>query len=176
MNKANPKSKKNRTAKSREKYFLICPRCNSKDVSTDFSNPALVGTGLINNAKVCHNCGYSANFFPEIQSSAIPPIKKITKKDKFDRVNTTYGKTINWFWRIVGPVFIIAAVICLFFYYSKAIFYIGLLYLLPLGCMLTLTGYRNDLIQKYKSLRILSIIIYIYSITLAPIFVVILAA
>ena len=53
--------------KAKRKFFTVCPKCGSLDVSSDFSNPALVATGLINNAKVCNNCGYSSYFFPEKQ-------------------------------------------------------------------------------------------------------------
>jgi ribosomal protein S27AE len=51
------------------KKQLICPRCKSTDISNDFSNAGMVATGLFNNRKKCNNCGYSSDFFPEIETN-----------------------------------------------------------------------------------------------------------
>ena len=59
-----------------KKYTAICPKCHSVDVSTNFSDPGLAGTGLFNNAKVCNKCGYKAHFFPEIELEKKPAVKK----------------------------------------------------------------------------------------------------
>jgi hypothetical protein len=63
--------------KLKHTHVLICPKCNSKDISTDFSNAGFVGTGLFNNIKVCNNCGYTHSFFPEVE------IKNTSKNKKF---------------------------------------------------------------------------------------------
>jgi len=80
--------------KSEKKSVTICPKCNSTHIGTDFSNPALVSTGLFNNAKVCNNCGYSANFFPEVEADNLPEVKQIKKEEKRDLVNTTHEKIL----------------------------------------------------------------------------------
>jgi len=163
------------TKETKKKFITICPKCNSTDVKTDFSNPGLVGTGLFVNAKVCNNCGYSSNFFPEIEEDKLPEEKKIKKQEKKELVNTTYGKNINWLWRFSGPIGIGLSIIFLFFYNVKAIFYLGLVGLLPLSCVLTLTAHRNDMIKKYPILKTISVNVFIYSITIAPILVMYLA-
>ena len=74
------KRKKNKKKQKKIKsHVRICPRCNSTDVSTDFSNPGIVGTGLVNSAFRCNNCNYKEFFFPEIHKNHIPAIKKVKK-------------------------------------------------------------------------------------------------
>lgn len=49
----------------KKKYAPVCPKCGSREVSVDFSNPGLVGTGLFHNYKVCRKCGFRGILFPE---------------------------------------------------------------------------------------------------------------
>lgn len=63
-----------------EKTVPICPKCKSVDVSIDFSNPGLISAGYINVLKVCNNCGYKSNLFPEIKISEIKKFKQNSQK------------------------------------------------------------------------------------------------
>lgn len=148
---------------SHDTYITICPKCNSTDVKTDFSNPTLVATGLFNNSKVCNDCGYSGNFFPEVQKADIPPKKKAEKRDY---VNTT-AKNMKFWWKISGPAGIVISIFFLIFYNMKFIFYLGLVGLLPISCILTLSAF--GVVQRYRFLRTIAIIIILYTITIAPI-------
>jgi hypothetical protein len=159
------------TNKNSEKYVKFCPKCNSTDIKIDFSNPGLLGSGFVNTSR-CNHCGYSTNFFPENEVSKIQPIKKIENVEKRELVNATYGKTINWWWRKIGPIGILSSLILIFFIKDEIFFYVGLVMMLPLFSVITLTSYRNDLIQKYRLLKIISILIYLYTITFAPLLVV----
>ena len=54
---------------------IICPRCKSFDVSSDMS-VASFAQGSVFNDKVCNKCGYSGQFFPEIDDDRIKKKKK----------------------------------------------------------------------------------------------------
>jgi len=53
--------------RSKKDYILVCPKCKSTDVGTDYSNPLTVMTGFSFNSRICNACGYSANYFPEVE-------------------------------------------------------------------------------------------------------------
>lgn len=54
---------------------IICPRCKSFDVSSDMS-VASFAQGSIFNDKVCNKCGYSGQFFPEIDDDKVNKKKR----------------------------------------------------------------------------------------------------
>jgi len=60
----------------KENFILICPKCCSTDVKTDFSNAGMVATGMFKNEYICNYCGYSGEFFPEIKESELEEYKK----------------------------------------------------------------------------------------------------
>jgi hypothetical protein len=152
-----------------KQHVLICPKCNSTDISTDMSNPALVETGLFNNSFRCNHCGYTGTFFPDVEISKLEPVKELKDIPKRELMDTRYGKNINWWWRRIGPVTLLISIILLFFYNNQIVFYLGLIELLPLSIVITLTSHKNELIQKYKILKIISVIVFIYSFTVGPI-------
>jgi len=43
----------------------ICPKCKSQDISPDMSVDSY-GQGSFFNAYKCNKCGYSGQFFPEV--------------------------------------------------------------------------------------------------------------
>ncbi|MBT3416808.1 hypothetical protein HON86_03680 [Candidatus Woesearchaeota archaeon] len=53
----------------------ICPKCQSTNVSPDIGTEAY-GSGKIFNSYKCNNCGFSGEFFPEVDKKIIEKIKK----------------------------------------------------------------------------------------------------
>jgi len=51
----------------------ICPRCGSEDISPDLSLDNY-SSGKIFNSYKCNNCGYSGQFFIEIEKEEIKKI------------------------------------------------------------------------------------------------------
>ncbi len=104
--------------KKKKGIVQICPACNSKEISTDFSNPAAVASGVWINSKTCQNCGYSSDFFPQIESRKVPRVKDIRDIPKRDLVNINNIKRIagygyiSWAFRIVIGL---AAILIYFF-------------------------------------------------------------
>ena len=49
----------------KEKTVKICPKCGSEDLSSDLSVQSYAQGGFFNNM-VCNNCGFSGQFFPEM--------------------------------------------------------------------------------------------------------------
>ena len=142
-----------------KKFVKICPQCNSKDVSNDFSNFALARTGL--KEQKCNHCGFTGQFFPEVEISKIPPIKKLKEVGKREIVNTRHGRRILWLWKYTGPLGILISLILIFQFKIKYLFYMGLLVALPTSLVVTLAAHKSELFKKYKFLRILSIIVLI---------------
>lgn len=151
-----------------KKFVKICPKCNSTDISTDFSNPAFVAGGLFNNAKVCNKCGHHSNFFPEVEVDKLPKVKKIKKDEKVNQVNPNYFQDINWFWRFAGPFGILIGLLFMIFYNIKFIFYLGVLGILPLSIVITFTSYRQDILKKHPLIRIFCRIIYFLTLFVVP--------
>ena len=55
--------------------ILICPKCNSSDVETDFSNAVAVARGFIE-IKKCNNCEHTGTFFPSISKEKLKKLKE----------------------------------------------------------------------------------------------------
>jgi len=149
--------------KKKVKYVTICPICGSKDVSTDFSNPVAVTTGLFNNIKKCNHCGYTGMGFLEVPENQVPKKPKDIKTIKERRlVDVTYGRGMAGLWKYAGPFGIVASLLVFFFYKSPLnIFGIG--YGLPITALLTFYAYRRKIFQKSAFLRVLSILIILYA-------------
>ena len=150
--------------KKTKTHVRICPKCNSKDISTDFSNAGLVGTGLFQDSFKCNHCGNTGRFFPEVEINKVHHIKKVKDVEKRDLIDKTIGKNISWWWRIAGPLTLILSFIFMFSK-IKTLFFTGLLVFLPFSLTLIFATYQKKLLEKYKILRIISIIIFIYSFT-----------
>ncbi len=157
-------------AKKKDDFVRICPKCNSTDISTDFSNPALNATGLFNNAYVCNNCGNTGNFFPEVERATLDPVKGKGRTEKRNLINASYRKNILWYWKFSAPLCFLIGIIFLILG-DNVLFYIGLIELIPLSIVLSISVYRKDLMSRYPSLRLLSFFIYIYSFTIGPIII-----
>tara|TARA_Y100000310_G_C20689135_1_gene821038 strand:- start:291 stop:491 length:201 start_codon:yes stop_codon:yes gene_type:complete len=63
----------------KEKYVKICPKCGSKDVSSDLS-VASIARGSFQNDFKCNKCEYKGMFFPEIGESKLKEYRKKLKK------------------------------------------------------------------------------------------------
>jgi len=153
------------TEETNEKFVTICPNCNSKDVGPDFSNAALVRSGIT--SMKCNHCGYKANSFLEVKADELPPVKEIRQEEKRKLVNTTVGKNIDWWWRITGPPTIALSIVLMlvftFFYpHRGALLYIGVI-VLPVSCVITLSGYGKKIIRNHPILRTISAIVYVYA-------------
>jgi hypothetical protein len=149
--------------KKKVNYVTICPKCGSKDVSADFSNPAAVATGLFQNFKKCHHCGHTAMMFPEVPESQVPKKPKNVKMIKEKTlVNTTYGRGVTGFWKYTGPLGIVVSLI-IFLYYNAPLNIIGIGYGFPITAYLTFFAYRRKLVQKSPFLRVFSAFIVLYA-------------
>ena len=148
----------------KEEYVYFCPYCHSKNVGTDMSNPALMSSGLFANANVCFDCGHSANLFPKIQKNKKLPKRKMPKKVKKELINTLYkSDKIRGLWRITAPIGLIISLLLIIFSKEKIFFQLGLILFLPWSIMYLIIAYRNDLIQKYKILKILFVVLIFYT-------------
>ncbi len=149
------------------KYVIACPKCNSTDVQTDFSNPAMIQSGMFVNSRVCNNCGYKSDFFPEVEETHMHIIKKVKTLGKRELVNPKYYSNVNWLFRIIGPL---GFIISLIFIFSTKylLFVISLIYLLPLSFAILILSYKNTWIKKYKIINVVMAIILVYSFTIAP--------
>ena len=58
-----------------KKSKRICPKCNSNNVSPDFSLKTFGEASEFNKYK-CNNCSYAGIFFPEIEKRKIKKNKK----------------------------------------------------------------------------------------------------
>lgn len=145
----------------KEEYVTFCPYCHSKNVGTDMSNPALVHSGIF--AKVCFDCGYTANFFPQIQKNKKLPKRKKATKLKKEVVKTVYKTDkLRWVWRITAPIGIIISLLLIIFSKEKIFFQLGLILFLPWSIIYLIIMYRNDLVQKYVILKILYVALLFY--------------
>lgn len=144
-------------------FVRICPQCNSSSVVVDQSNAALARVAGMTFA--CSRCGHKGLLFPEVDSKHIPDRKTPTRRTL---VNTQYGSTVNWLWRVVGPCLLLLG---LAFVSQSAIlflFYLGLLELLPFGVVVTLCGYSSR-VRAHRWFRILFVVMLLYFSTTAVI-------
>lgn len=83
---------------TKEKLVTVCPRCNSADVSVDFSNKATFAYGLPPKY-VCNGCGHLGEVFPEIPEENVPEFKKhkkhIVKEPKIDATSGYFAGRIE---------------------------------------------------------------------------------
>jgi predicted RNA-binding Zn-ribbon protein involved in translation (DUF1610 family) len=73
-----------RTTK-KEQYVMICPKCGSADISSDFSSQSY-GQGSFFNEHKCNSCSYKGELFPEV------PIIKLKKNKQTKNSKTHKGK------------------------------------------------------------------------------------
>ena len=53
-----------------EQRVRICPKCNSSDISSDFSARSY-GQGSFFNEHKCNKCGFTGELFPEVPISEL---------------------------------------------------------------------------------------------------------
>lgn len=150
--------------RGKKKYIVICPKCGSAYVSADFSNPALVSTGLFSNIKKCGHCGHSGIMFPQVPASQVP--KKPKNPDDVKGrtlVDITFGRGETGLWKIFGPLGIIFSFL-IYFYSSYPYNMIwGIVYLLPISVYTTLYAYQTKIFQESGLLRAIGIFVVLYA-------------
>jgi len=52
------------------KLIRICPKCKSTDIHADLSTQAFT-KGSFFNEYTCNNCGYTGQFFPEVDEELL---------------------------------------------------------------------------------------------------------
>jgi hypothetical protein len=151
-------------------FITICPHCYSSDITSDFSNAARIEGGLF--GKTCNRCGFTGNFFPEIEVKDLPVPKELKDINAPNQTfNDNYSKNIAWLYRITGPLAFLLFIIFVLSYSIPFLFYTGFLGLLPLSITLCIIGYKQDWIKKYLAVRIIFGIIFFYSLIIAPIII-----
>lgn len=96
---------------------IICPLCNSKDVSADFSNPLMAGFGHI--FKECHHCGHKGMLFPEVSLADVPKKPKNPAKLKGRTlVNATMERGYRLYLAIGTIIFLIVTAMALISYFT----------------------------------------------------------
>jgi hypothetical protein len=97
----------------------ICPKCGSSNVGEDKSNN-LANIAYMNPYKLCQDCNYSAQTFPEVdqenQEKTQEKIKETSDTLPETNVDVRYGK-FYWVYIKVGAL-IIAAFILIFILYK----------------------------------------------------------
>jgi len=149
-------------------FHQICPMCNSTDITPDFSNPALAYAGALYEYK-CGHCGYVGQFFPEVED--IVEEKKLSDVERRNIVNSDYLKNINWWWRIIGPAGVVAGLAMTIIAPSKYVFFTGLLAVLPTSSAISFASYMEEYLKEHSTIRSFVLMVYIYSVTFAPLLV-----
>lgn len=62
--------------KEPKRLVRLCPRCNSGNIETDYSNIGAIITGTFQDQMRCRNCGYTGTFFPIVDPQQAGPVKK----------------------------------------------------------------------------------------------------
>ena len=60
--------------------IMVCPRCGSTNVATDFSNPLVWAYGIPSNYK-CNECRNIGKFFPQIDKDKVEEYQSELKKE-----------------------------------------------------------------------------------------------
>lgn len=63
----------------------FCPECNSKNISTDWSNAGAIGLGYFNELR-CNTCGFVAPIFPTQEEEKVGKQKKPKKRNMMNTV------------------------------------------------------------------------------------------
>ncbi len=100
----------------KEQYILICPKCNSDDVTFE-KNPAYIGTGLFNQFSECLHCGHHGMFFPQFEKSKIPKkIKPINELKDRNLAQTSIGKGYFFYFKYLEiPLLIMFVLLIILF-------------------------------------------------------------
>jgi len=110
-----PKKKTTKSEKKKVKRIQVCPRCNSPDIETDFSNAASVYYGALS-VKICNNCKHKGTFFPTVPISNIKNIKKPSQIKNKHLTDTTFAKGyFNITFLIISLLFIISGLIMIYY-------------------------------------------------------------
>jgi len=123
-------------------FKRICPRCKSKEIYLDQSNPLQPAYGLPQEY-ICKKCDYRGYLVPEIESSKLTKLekmqsRKLIKNIKSEKVDYRYGSfEVKILWKIFGPLFILGGILTLF----KSFF--GGLILILFGALLTFLSFRS---------------------------------
>jgi len=105
----------------KQKFITVCPKCNSTDISVDFSNKATFAYGLPPKY-ICNNCDHRSEVFPEIPEEKTEQYKKhkkhITKEPQIDATPGYFALRLEFliFFGLVGIV------LALLGYYSESFF------------------------------------------------------
>ncbi|MFT4326610.1 MAG: hypothetical protein ACMXYK_03865 [Candidatus Woesearchaeota archaeon] len=113
-----------KTKKVKDRYITICPKCKSKHIAVDTSNPLQGAMGLPS-LYICNDCGHSGYTFPEVKVSELEDVKKESAKgskgkkqesieEKEPLVDTSYGEFgVSILFKITGPLLILWGIIYL---------------------------------------------------------------
>ncbi len=125
-----------------KQFKRICPRCKSKEIYLDQSNPLQPAYGLPQEY-ICQKCNYRGYLVPEIESSKLTKLERMQSKNflkdnQSQKVDYRYGSfEVKVLGKIFGPLFIIGGILALF----KSFF--GGLTLILIGALLTFLSFRS---------------------------------
>lgn len=155
----------------KEEYVRICLRCNSTDVSPDFS-PEVIAFGGLHRWR-CNRCGFFGDsvFFPEVLVDEIPKPKNLKEIKKDHPIENTIdsrelrdlgGRRTQGLWKCYGPIGILISLI-FYFAYRQPYNILGIIYGLPIMSYFTLYEYGKKYFEKYKILESIGVIISLYA-------------
>ncbi len=81
----------------------------------------------------------------------------------------TYGKNINKYWRVIGPIAIIGSLFLIIQYANPVTFFVRL-YALVVGILLTIIGYKQKWIKRNKLQTLFPILFVFFLYAAVPIF------
>lgn len=93
----------------------VCPKCNSPDISVDFSNAAAVSRGYFNVVK-CNNCKHKGTFFPTVAIDTIKKVKRSSEVEDIQEMDLSFANGLFGVFSIVGGILLIVFGILLFYY------------------------------------------------------------
>ena len=101
---------------------IICPKCGSSNVGEDKSNN-LANIAYMNPYKICLDCGYAAQTFPEVsqenQEEVQEKIKETPNILPQTNVDIRYGK---FYWAYLKMGALVVAIILIIFILYKVFF------------------------------------------------------
>ena len=113
-------------------WVQICPRCNSPDIETDFSNAAGVVRGYFN-VKRCNHCGHHGTFFPMITLKSLKKVRKVSEIKDIELMDKNFATgAFNLYTVLLGLFFLLIGTVSLFYRigtFSVILFSIGVLIL-----------------------------------------------
>ena len=100
--------------------IIVCPKCGSSDFHIE-NDTSFIGGDM--GFYVCHKCGYSSKFFPEVKKSKAKIFKKEAKKKKGSKIRESHEKKLSF--SKMDIIVLILGIVLLFVSIVGFVFFVG---------------------------------------------------